>query len=172
MPSGSRNSVTFTHSVYALFKKVGRLQVPLVGADAVAAASIAALGRPLVDALLRGDDGGGPHAAPCSAVSDGVSGAEAVSSPSPSQLGSEAAGALAGRPLARALADARSEVERRLVANGMWRLSVGTCLAYLVPGGPSLLGFEVELEVVIAPACAWRALGNHIPDTLFAHVQT
>ena len=106
--------------------------MPLVGADPVAAASIAALGRPLVDALLRGDDGGSADAAAHSAVSDGVSGADAVSSPSPSQLGSEAAGALAGRPLARALADARSEVEKRLVANGMWRLSVGTCLLTLL----------------------------------------
>lgn len=84
------------------------VQMPLAGADPLAAAVVTGHGRPLLDAVLRG----GAHAA------DGAAPASVHAG------GGEEDGPASARALADAVEDARLAVEERLVASGMWRLPV------------------------------------------------
>ncbi|KAK9825881.1 hypothetical protein WJX81_000620 [Elliptochloris bilobata] len=94
-------------------------QVPLLGADPVAAAAVAGHARPLVDAVLRGDT----EAADPNPIGSAASRTpwEASGGEDPGDVGGGDAGPPSGRTLWRALEGARAAVEARLVATGMWR---------------------------------------------------
>ena len=118
--------------VHAAHLRSGRfVQVPLAGADPVAAAAVASHARPLLDAILRGDAEGFTEGLGPSLAWTAAGGARREAGGGGIALGMEglgwAGGLLSGRALWRALETAREAVEARLAANGMWRTTVRFC---------------------------------------------
>lgn len=111
------------------------MQVPLAGADPVAAAAVASQARPLLDAILRGDAEGFTEGLGASAAGPGASsagrqaGSGGAGAPSAEARG-WAGGLPSGRALWRALEDAREAVEAQLAAKGMWRTPVRLVLKW------------------------------------------
>ena len=108
------------------------MQVPLAGADPVAAAAVASHARPLLDAILRGDAEGFAEGLGASLAGPGASSAGRQTGGGGAALGAEglgwAGGLPSGRALWRALEDAREAVEAQLAFRGMWRTPVRTVL--------------------------------------------